>query len=596
MAISGSITTPQTLPNPQVLQQGQMGTRNTAFLRSTPRVFTVVMAGQSNQDFHIRATAATSPQQVSLLSRRFQGAGNAPVKFGDLIFGLTLTYVVEGRNKSNSVTFPLAMGFSVSGAVPGGALYPATLYDIAFQSQPLTVSPTWTDASLRVRELSLKRGRSYEFDRIETGTAAAMLSNRDAALSPANTASPFAPLKATRPVRAQVVWEGITYPLFRGISEGYPQAYPGLGKDAVVAQQSSDLFYALNRSGFSPGSTTLTTALAIVPAGTVQTITVGSTALPMPQTVPFDITIDDGTVAKETMTVTAIASTTQYTVTRGATPQQHIATAPVSTLEVSFGQALSGTRIQQVLERAGFSSSWYDLDAGQSVMTASADLATVSPLEHINLIAEAEFGRFFVSRDGKFTFRDRHSIILDFLTPVVTFRDLPVTTEIPYRLEGALEHSEEKLFNRVRITIPSGEVVDVKDQASIDEHFERVFEREWPYANLNDAVSAAQFVLDRQSTHTLRLPQLVVHPANNPGALWPLVLAREIGDRCRFRYLPEAGGTEINQEVVIEGIGHAIRAKSHAMSFQLTEADPNDYWILGTTGYSELGQTTFAAF
>ena len=263
---------------------------------------------------------------------------------------------------------------------------------------------------------------------------------------------------------------------------------------------------------------------------------------------------------------------------------------------IHFAEELSGTRIGNVLDAVGFSNQWQDIDAGQTVMAASEDLASINPLEHINLIAEAEFGRFFVSRAGVFTFRDRHSIILDFLTPSMTFRNLPATgTNVPFRIEGALEHSEDKLFNRVRITIPSGEVVDVNDPASIVEHFERIFDRSWPYASVNDAEAAAQFILGRSVTHSLRLPRISVRARVRP-SLWPTILARELGDRATFYYQPEGGGTAIDQEVIIEGISHEITAMEHTVNFQLTEADSNEYWILGLAGYGELEQTTWVGF
>ena len=483
--------------------------------------------------------------------------------------------------------------------VPGvtAGAYPTAIYQVSFGSQPITFLPTWSELNSRVRGLSIRRGRSYEYERMETGTAGASLNNRDAALSPANTSSPYAPIKSTRPVRILLHW-GTTYPIFRGISEGFPQSFPGMGKDAVVRLNASDFFYALNNARFVPGSTGLSVAMALVPSGTVEDITVRTTALPMPQVTPFELTIGEG-LTSEVVTVTSILSATQYRVTRDAEQTwEHATGAPVSASAVSFAEELSGTRIGHVLEALGFDASvWCDLDAGQSVMAASEDLASVNPLEHINLVTEAEFGRFFVSREGKFTFRDRHSVYLDFLSPVVTFRDLPVSgSEIPYRIDGVLEHAEDKLFNRVKITIPSGEIVDVADEDSIDDHFERVFERSWPYANPNDAESAAHYILGRSVEHTLRVPTLTVFPVSSPSILWPLVLAREIGERVRFRYQPEGGGTEIDQEMIVEGIGHEIAPRSHAVNFQLTQADPNDYWILGTTGYSELGQTTWVGF
>lgn len=482
---------------------------------------------------------------------------------------------------------------------------PSVTYQVAFTSPPLTLGPAWEDLSSRLRELGTRRGRAYEFDRVETGTMSGRLSNNDAELTPANTASQYAPILSTRPVRAILQWE-IPYDAFRGITEGFPQTYQSFGKDAFVQLQAADLFYGLNNSRFIPGSTTLTAAMAAgVPQNTEETITVSSTALPMPQAVPFDIRVagltDEWPV--ENMTVTEIVSATEWLVTRSdEITYEHPVGAAVETDAVSFGQALSGERIRQVLERVGFDANWYDLDAGQSVMAESGNLAGVNPLEHINLIAEAEFGRFFVSRAGRFTFRDRHSIILDHMSAVFTFRDgadIP-GGEMPFVLEGEISHAEDKLYNRVKITIDGGpydgQIVDIANQDSIDEHFERVFEKTYPYANLNDAESAAQYVLARFAEAQLRLPAIAVRGALSPTELWPKLLAREIGDRVGFIYQPEGGGDPIDKDLAIDGISHSVTPGDHVVRFQCTEVDANQYWILGEAGFSELGQTTVLGF
>lgn len=526
------------------------------------------------------------------------------IKSGSVVLPITFGRVVQSAAAPARVAQTFTFGMVVGGVKPASTsqFQPSIAVDIGFTSPPLTASPAWTDVSARARGISTKRGRSYEFDRMETGTTTNVLSNRDSALSPANTSSPYNPVKSNRPYRVRFIWDKQTYPAWRGISEGYPQAYPSLGQDALVELHGNDLFYALNRARFSPGSTILASPLEVVPQNTEETITVASTALPMPQSVPFTITVAGVTEEwpSEDMVVEEILGPTTYRVTRSQeTTWEHPASAAVTTDAVSFGQAFSGERIRQVLERVGFGSDWYDLDEGQSLIAASEDLANVNPLEHINLMAECEFGRFFVSREGKFTFRDRHAAYVDNLTPVATFTGgdiTPAASDVPYKIEGALEHSEEKLYNHVRITIPSGEVVEMRDEASIEDHFIGTFEREWPYARLNDAESAARYILSNSSEDTVRIPELEVSPAHNPSLLWPLLLARELGERFRFRYQPEGGGSVYDKHLIIEGISHGARPGDHKMRFQGTEVAPTQYWVLGRTDYSELGSTTRVGF
>lgn len=531
-------------------------------------------------------------------------------KFGAVVQAFSFNRVTQVPAAPARVALPISFGMVVGGVKPTSAtqLNPSVEVDVAFADLPLAPAPAWVDVSSRTRTLSSKRGRAYEFDRMETGTVSSVLSNRDAALSPANTSSPYNPVKSNRPYRVRFIWGNQTYAAWRGISEGYPQAFPSLGKDALVELRGNDLFYALNNARFSLGALWLATGIeGGVAQGSEETISVTDltqpvpepTGLPMPQVVPFTITVGSGLIAEE-MTVTEIVSATQYRVTRTAeTTYAHIAGSTVTTKVVSFGEALSGERIRQILERVGFDSTWYDLDEGQSLIADSPDLASVNPLEHINLVTECEFGRFYVRADGKFAFRDRHSRYVDSLSPVLTFVGgliTPGVNDVPYRIDSAVDHSDEKLYNHVRITIPSGEVVEMEDAVSIGDHFIHTFEREWPYANVNDAESAARYILSNASEDTLRLPTLSVRPAHNPSVLWPLVLVREIGERVRFRYQPEGGGSEIDKHLLLEGVGHQWRPGEHVVTFQATEVAPTQYWVLGKADYSELGTSTRVGF
>lgn len=75
--------------------------------------------------------------------------------------------------------------------------FPALIaYEIAFNAAPNQTSlpPYWTDVSARTQfPWATNRGRQYELDTVPAGTWNVPLDNRDGALDPTNTASPFAP-------------------------------------------------------------------------------------------------------------------------------------------------------------------------------------------------------------------------------------------------------------------------------------------------------------------------------------------------------------------------------------------------------------------
>lgn len=75
--------------------------------------------------------------------------------------------------------------------------YPAVLaYEVALNTAPdqVSVPPLWTDVSARTKfPWSLLRGRQYELDTNPSGELRIGLENKDGALDPSNTASPYTP-------------------------------------------------------------------------------------------------------------------------------------------------------------------------------------------------------------------------------------------------------------------------------------------------------------------------------------------------------------------------------------------------------------------
>ena len=57
---------------------------------------------------------------------------------------------------------------------------------IAFASDPLDASPSWTTVS-GVRRISISRGRNHELDRMEAGRATVVLDNRSGDFWPDNS-------------------------------------------------------------------------------------------------------------------------------------------------------------------------------------------------------------------------------------------------------------------------------------------------------------------------------------------------------------------------------------------------------------------------
>lgn len=128
----------------------------------------------------------------------------------------------------------------------------ATTYKVPLAAQSVAgvLEYSWTDVTPYVRGFETSRGRQYELDRFEAGTARVTLSNLDRRFDPTHTGSPHypdvVPGRQIR-VRARNQVDGVLYPLFVGFVESWPMTWPGK-KDALVTLEAADAFKALARA------------------------------------------------------------------------------------------------------------------------------------------------------------------------------------------------------------------------------------------------------------------------------------------------------------------------------------------------------------
>lgn len=88
---------------------------------------------------------------------------------------------------------------------------------------------TWTDITIRFlagKDATDSGGKQYELDQLQAGEIDITLDNNDAALTPFNASSPFYPnVVADTPMRLQMTWNGLTYAVWSGFVERWPQAW-----------------------------------------------------------------------------------------------------------------------------------------------------------------------------------------------------------------------------------------------------------------------------------------------------------------------------------------------------------------------------------
>lgn len=256
---------------------------------------------------------------------------------------------------------------------------------------------------------------------------------------------------------------------------------------------------------------------------------------------------------------------------------------------------LTGERITRLLDELDWDTTLRDIDTGETTLQ-SATLAT-SFLDHLQKVAETEFGAFFIDKDGNVVFKSRHDLVN--VASSATFGDDPNdATELPYRSIQP-EFSEELIRNDVTVSRSEGTAQNVKDQTSIDEYQKKSFTLDGLLHDNDDhSQDMAEFILSEYSQPVQRISALVLGTpqVGKESLLYPQMLGRELTDRITTIDRPPGGGDPNEGIYVIEGISHSFGPKYWETSFNLSPAFAGAFWQIGVPGFSEIGETTRVFF
>lgn len=134
---------------------------------------------------------------------------------------------------------------------------PTVTVRIDFDSVAFISTPTWTDVSADVMRVNINRGRNYEMNRMETGTAQVQLLNTSGEYWP-NTAGTYAgKILPMKKIQIQSTKNGITYNEFTGYIESWqpdfmqdPDRVPVMNLMCVDAMKYLSRYY-LNNAGYA---------------------------------------------------------------------------------------------------------------------------------------------------------------------------------------------------------------------------------------------------------------------------------------------------------------------------------------------------------
>lgn len=231
--------------------------------------------------------------------------------------------------------------------------------EIAFDSNPLDSSQTFTDVTAYLRGFETTRGRISDLAEFQTGTATVVLDNRDNRFSPNQSTHYYdssagrTKIQPLKRLRIRATHSSTTYDLFHGFVESFPVQYAGQGYDASTKIRVVDAFKLF-----------------------------------------FNATLDG---VGWRLGISKLGSTTRLTLTQA--------------------QELSSVRVKNILDSFGYSNQ--AISTGQLEVQTQPD--TDDLLTALRKVEKAENGTFFIAANGNATFRDRNFRLTNTTTPNATF-------------------------------------------------------------------------------------------------------------------------------------------------------------------------------
>jgi len=402
--------------------------------------------------------------------------------------------------------------------------------EIAFDSDPFATSQTFSDVSAYIREFSIDRGRQHDLADYQTGTASVVLDNADDRFNPLNTSSPYydsgageTKISPFKQVKISGAYDGTTTVLFRGFIQSYPESFGGQGADSSVRINCVDAFKIFNLN------------------------TIG---------------------ARGWKLGSAGFSNLGQSTRLGYVDQQELSSARISRLLDAFGWSSTDRQI---------STGDLQVQAGQSVdtnlLTAMKDVET------------AEQGQFYISSDGKATFRDRNFKRTQQFTSQATFGN--GVGELPFS-DVITTLDDSKILNIISVTRDGGTEQVLQDTSSIAKFGAR---QDSLSNTLNvsnaDALAIAEQRLAQFSNTGVRIEGLIVNPLANT-SLWNQVLIRELGDKITIK-VPTTVSTIMDFDVHIDRVSHSVNAVNQTWTWQLRTSSGSEVgaWVLGSSRLNE---------
>ena len=251
----------------------------------------------------------------------------------------------------------------------------------------------------------------------------------------------------------------------------------------------------------------------------------------------------------------------------------------------------SGTRITRYLAQGwtGLTS----IDAGQSVMGASALSLGTMVLAACQDVTATENGNFWVDADGNTTFAARTRRYLA-TTSQYTFGENSAGGEFPYEGDISFDFDPTLVYGVVEIDNADGFTATAVNAASELGYFPRAYQRNVNVLHDSEATDAANYLLNQHAQPHQRVSAITLDPAGTP-ALWPVVLGIEVGTRVTARRRAKAANTgaglTLSGDFFVEQISHGgidMEAGTWTTTLYLSPVDLMQVGLFDDTTFGRL--------
>lgn len=258
----------------------------------------------------------------------------------------------------------------------------------------------------------------------------------------------------------------------------------------------------------------------------------------------------------------------------------------ITTVTGAATNDLPGTRINQILDQAGWSAGLRTITDGDTEL--QNDPGTLrNALDACQLVEESDLGAFFVGPDGHVTYLSRDALSILSAGTATVFDD--DGTDIAYQtLDVNLDETE--LANQVTFARLGGTDQTVSDAASITEYFLRSYYKSGLMMKDNaTALARAQSVLSYRKEPRIRVDSIGLDLSSVSSRVIP-GLSLDIGDPIVVNRT-WANNTRFDVRVTVNGVSHDITPERWTTQF--TTAYPlSTAFILDSVEFGILGTNT----